>query len=340
MSELDGLFAAVAQQRRGEMLFAEEMSKPDDEIDFVRAACFVAMHRRPDESRVEDALMELDELAAELERTLPPPEERFPLRTLKAISRFVFDDLGFVGDAENFYDPRNSCLDEVLARRKGIPITLSLVYMELARRVGVPMVGVNFPAHFMIRPVGVEDMEVLVDCFNRGELKFVEDVEETLRAHYGMAEGETLQIDRSFFEDEGVKPRAFFTRVLTNLKQIYFNREEYAAALQIVAFQSHCAPDARVAAYNRRDGGICLFLMKRYEEAIEELAGYLEDSAALLAEGGRGGGEGGGGEEVKAADRARVEQMIAAAREAAAREAARKIVEDAVDGDRDGDRDE
>ena len=115
---------------------------------------------------------------------------------------------------------------------------------------------------------------------------------------------------------------------------------EYAAALQIVAFQSHCAPDARVAAYNRRDGGICLFLMKRYEEAIEELAGYLEDTAALLAEGGRGGGEGGGGEEVKAADRARVEQMIAAAREAAAREAARKIVEDAVDGDRDGDRDE
>jgi regulator of sirC expression with transglutaminase-like and TPR domain len=90
---------------------------------------------------VEDAEAEIAELAAELEKTLPPnPEDRFPLRTLKAIGRFMFEELGFEGNQEEFYDPRNSCLDEVLARRKGIPITLSLVYMELARRVGLPMV--------------------------------------------------------------------------------------------------------------------------------------------------------------------------------------------------------
>ena len=138
------------------------------------------MHRRPELSRVEDAVEELDELAAELEKLLPPNEEdRFPLRTLKTVSRFMFEDLGFRGNEEAFYDPRNSCLDEVLARRVGIPITLSLVYMELAKRVGLPMVGVNLPSRFMIRPV-VEDMEVLVDCFNRGEILFVEDVEEML----------------------------------------------------------------------------------------------------------------------------------------------------------------
>ena len=72
--------------------------------------------------------------------------------------------------------------------------------MELARRVGLPMVGVNLPAHFMIRPV-VEEMEVLVDCFKEGEIVFVEDVEEMLKKHYTMAEGETLTIDRSFFQD-------------------------------------------------------------------------------------------------------------------------------------------
>jgi hypothetical protein len=131
LGELDDLFTLVAARRRGEMLFAEEMSKPDAEIDFVRAAMYVAMHRRPDESRVEDAVEELDELAAELEKLLPPKEERFPLRTLKAISRYMFETLGFEGNQEEFYDPRNSCLDEVLARRKGIPITLSLVYMEV-----------------------------------------------------------------------------------------------------------------------------------------------------------------------------------------------------------------
>jgi len=198
-------------------LFAQEMQKPDEDIDLAKAAMYVAMHRRPDEARVDDAVEELDQLAAELEKTLPPPEDRFPLRTLKAISRYMFDTLEFKGNAEEFYDPRNSCLDEVLARRTGIPITLSLVYMELAKRVGVPMVGVNLPAHFMIRPV-VEDMEVLVDCFNDGELKFVEDVEDMLRKFYTMGEADKLTIDRSFFTDNSVKPRAFLTRLLTNLK--------------------------------------------------------------------------------------------------------------------------
>ena len=318
LDELDGLFALLAAQRRGEMLFAEEMAKPDDEIDFVRAAMYIAMHRRADLSRVEDAVEEIDELARELETRLPPPEDRFPLRTLKAVSRYMFDELGFQGNEEEFYDPRNSCLDEVLARRKGIPITLSLVYMELARRVGLPMVGVNLPAHFMIRPV-VEDMEVLVDCFRGGEIMFVEDVEEMLRAYMQLAEGEKLQIDRSFFQDETVKPRAFFTRVLTNLKQIYFNQEEYGAALQIVAYQAHCAPDDRVALFNRRDGGICLFLMQRYEEAVEELTGYLADSTAP-AEG-------------EATDRGQIEAMVATAKEQMRRDKARRIVEDAVAGE-------
>mmetsp|Transcript_14545 Transcript_14545/g.23952 ORF Transcript_14545/g.23952 Transcript_14545/m.23952 type:complete len:437 (+) Transcript_14545:265-1575(+) len=316
LDELDDLFALLAAQRRGEMLFAEELGKPDDEINFLRAAMYIAMHRRPDLQRVEDAEMEIAELAADLEKTLPPnPADRFPLRTLKAIGRYMFEELGFQGNQEEFYDPRNSCLDEVLARRKGIPITLSLVYMELARRVGMPMVGVNLPAHFMIRPV-VDEMEVLVDCFRGGEILFVEDVEEMLKKHYTMGDGETVTIDRSFFQDEDVKPRAFFTRMLTNLKQIYFNRDEYASALQIIGYQSHCAPDANVLLYNRRDGGICLFLMQRYEEAVEELTGYLKDSAE---------GPGAGG-----ADRQQVVQMVTAAQDQLARAAARNSVERAV----------
>ena len=318
IAELDDLFAALAAQRRGESLFREEMSKPDEEIDLARAAGYVAMHRRPDESRVADAVEELDVLAAELEATLPPPEQRFPLRTLKAISRYMFHTLGFKGNQEEFYDPRNSCLDEVLARRTGIPITLALVYMELARRVGVPMVGVNLPAHFMIRPV-VEDMEVLVDCFNDGELKFVEDVEDMLKKFYTMGEADKLTIDRSFFADNSMKPRAFLTRMLTNLKQIYFNQEEYGAALQIVAYQAHCAPDDRVALFNRRDGGICLFLMQRYEEAVEELTGYLADSPAP--------------DEGEATDRGQIEAMVATAKEQMRRDKARRIVEDAVAGE-------
>ena len=319
LDELDDLFALLAQQRRGETLFAQEMQKPDEDIDLAKAAMYVAMHRRPDEARVADAVEELDQLAAELEKTLPPPEDRFPLRTLKAISRYMFDTLEFKGNAEEFYDPRNSCLDEVLARRTGIPITLSLVYMELAKRVGVPMVGVNLPAHFMIRPV-VEDMEVLVDCFNDGELKFVEDVEDMLRKFYTMGEADKLTIDRSFFTDNSVKPRAFLTRLLTNLKQIYFNDDEFGAALQIVAYQSHCAPDDKVALFNRRDGGICLFLMQRYEEALEELTGFVNDAEV------EGVWEGNDGDTSKA----QIVQMIDHAKTQVARESVKRSVEGAL----------
>lgn len=328
IAELDDLFAALAAQRRGESLFREEMSKPDEEIDLARAAGYVAMHRRPDESRVADAVEELDVLAAELEATLPPPEQRFPLRTLKAISRYMFHTLGFKGNQEEFYDPRNSCLDEVLARRTGIPITLALVYMELARRVGVPMVGVNLPAHFMIRPV-VEDMEVLVDCFNDGELKFVEDVEDMLKKFYTMGEADKLTIDRSFFADNSMKPRAFLTRMLTNLKQIYFNNDEFAAALQIVAYQAHCAPDEKVALFNRRDGGICLFLMQRHAEAAEELSGFLAECDA------KGMWDGDGNPSA----RAQILQMIEHAKAQVARESVKRSVEDALGESGDGEDD-
>ena len=352
----------LAAQRRGEMLFAEEMRKPEAEVDFVRAAAFVAMHRRPELSRVEDAVEELDELAAELEKLLPPNEEdRFPLRTLKTISRFMFEDLGFRGNEEAFYDPRNSCLDEVLARRVGIPITLSLVYMELAKRVGLPMVGVNLPSRFMIRPV-VEDMEVLVDCFNRGEILFVEDVEEMLGKFYSGAgdargpaddaseargaRGEApdppsvqITIDRAFFEDNSMRPKQFFTRVLTNLKQIYFNREEYAEALRIVGYQAHCAPTAEIERFNRRDGGICLFLMQRYDECVEELNGYLEDALAAETAEAAAAAEAPTSEKREALaaaraarerDRAQVTRMVQTALEQSRRLAAEKMVQDVV----------
>ena len=352
----------LAAQRRGEMLFAEEMRKPEAEVDFVRAAAFIAMHRRPELSRVEDAVEELDELAAELEKLLPPNEEdRFPLRTLKTISRFMFEDLGFRGNEEEFYDPRNSCLDEVLARRVGIPITLSLVYMELARRVGLPMVGVNLPSRFMIRPV-VEDMEILVDCFNKGEIVFVEDVEEMLGKFYsgggddasGSPNGSKseasesppsvqITIDRAFFEDNAVRPKQFFTRVLTNLKQIYFNREAYADALRIVGYQAHCAPTAEVARFNRRDGGICLFLMQRYDECVEELNGYLEDAlAAEAAEEPDAAAEAPTREDLEALgarraarerDRAAVTRMVQTALEQSRRLAAEKMVLNVEDVD-------
>lgn len=336
------------------------MNKSNTEIDFVKAAGYIAMHRRPDVSRVEDAINEIDELAKKLEKLLPEnKEDMFPLRTLKQISRFMFDEtdnggLGFRGNDEEFYDPRNSCLDEVLARRVGIPITLSLIYMELAKRVGLPMVGVNLPGRFMIRPA-IEDMEVLVDCFNAGEVLFVQDVEEMLAKFYGAGDGgdskgdsekspvnppPRVTIDRSFFDDNSLRPQQFFTRVLTNLKQIYFNSEEYENALQIVGYQNHCSPSPEIKRFNRRDGGICLFLMQRWDEAREELGGYLEEAnAAQVVEDEQSKNLTGDDKAVyvakklnQAKDRAQVVAMVAAAAEQSKRQTAEKMVNQAVGG--------
>jgi regulator of sirC expression with transglutaminase-like and TPR domain len=141
------------------LLFEEELAKEDSQVDVARAALFIAMHRTP-ELDVAACIAQLDDMGRALEARLPPPDERYTRRMLLAINAFMFEELGFRGaDKTAFYVTENSCLDVVLATRRGIPLTLSLVYIELARRVRLPMVGVNIPAHYLIRPA-VEDIEV------------------------------------------------------------------------------------------------------------------------------------------------------------------------------------
>ena len=104
---------------------------------------------------------------------------------------------------DDYYAIENSCVDAVLETKRGIPITLSLVYMEIAKMVGIDMIGVNLPGHFMIRPCNVPDCEILIDCFHDGDVLFVEDAEEMLSKLYRLdtAKGEKVTIDRSFLED-------------------------------------------------------------------------------------------------------------------------------------------
>jgi len=250
------------------------MEKEDEDIDMVRSALLIAMHRNT-ELDIEHYAARVESMAEELEAFLPPPDERYPLRMIAAVSKYLYEEMKFQGNKEDYYDPDNSCLDKVLDQRVGIPISISLVYMELAKRVGFPMIGVNMPLHFMIRPLNGE-VEVLVDPFDNGKVLFVEDAEQLLGDHYG--QDAKLKIDRSFFQDNNIHPRTFFTRMLTNLKQIYFNAKDYENALLITEYQQAASPNEEVANFNRRDRGILLYLMQRYREATEELELYLQMS--------------------------------------------------------------
>ena len=241
------------------------------------------MHRNPDLD-VDEMKRRVRELADFVEKELPPNrEDRFPLRTIKKISTLLFNkevhpETAFRGNLDDYYAIENSCVDTVLETKRGIPITLSLVYMEVAKMVGIDMIGVNLPGHFMIRPCDVPDCEILIDCFHDGDVLFVEDAEEMLSKLYKLdtEKGEKVTIDRSFLEDKDLKPKTFYTRMLTNLKSIYFNKSDYRNALAMCEYQKCCAPDPSIKAFNARDAGMCHFLLQNYSDAMLDLTEYLD----------------------------------------------------------------
>jgi regulator of sirC expression with transglutaminase-like and TPR domain len=139
----------------------------------------------------------------------------------------LYGDLGFTGNNSNYYDPRNSFLNDVLARRTGIPITLALVYLEIARRIGFPMIGIGMPGHFMIRP-DFEDSEIFIDTFNHGEILFAEDCRQKLMNIY---QQKIPALTAALVPP--VTKRQFIARMLNNLQVIYLDRGELARAMVI-----------------------------------------------------------------------------------------------------------
>jgi regulator of sirC expression with transglutaminase-like and TPR domain len=286
---LDAALANLARERRGQMLFQtfiEENERNEEdasEYDLFHGACLIAMHCNP-ELDVSEQKNRVKELAKEVEKEFPENrDERFPLRTIKKISTLLFNkeanpETAFRGNLEDYYAVENSCVDKVLETRTGIPITLSLIYMEIAKMIGINMVGVNLPGHFMIRPSDVPECEILIDCFHDGDVLFVEDAEEMLSKLYKLdtEKGERVTIDRSFLEDKHLKPKTFYTRMLTNLKSIYFNRSDYKNALAMCEYQKCCAPDPSIRIMNIRDAGMCHYLLGNYSDSMLDLTEYLE----------------------------------------------------------------
>ncbi len=242
-----------------ERFSAEIQAEP---IDLGRAALWIAQEAYPDLD-VEEYLAALDEMAAELQERLP--RERYPLRILKALNQYLFEDLGFRGNHHNYYDPRNSFLNEVIDRRTGIPITLSIVYLELARRVDFPMAGVGMPGHFLVRPL-FEGAEIFVDPFHQGEILFPEDCQERLAQIYGPG------VPWQDHYLQPTPPRLILVRLLNNLKQIYLRRGDLEPALAAVERILLLIPEALV---HLRDRGLLYYRLGRWQEARRDLRQYL-----------------------------------------------------------------
>ncbi len=256
MTPSDKLAAAEARGR-----FARLALRADREFDLAEAALLVAAE---DDSRCDVArgLALLDEWGEEARARLAAERG---VEKIAAFNSFMFEELGFAGNQQNYYDPRNSLLNQVLERRTGIPITLSIVYCEVARRAGLSAAGVGFPGHFLVR-VGEEFNEGrLVDPFNR-TIVDEEECQERLDSVYG---GQVPLIT------EHLRPatsREIIIRLLRNLKGIYAPAHLHRRALAVVERILLLAPQAFD---ERRDRGALLAQLGRYAESVADLKTYL-----------------------------------------------------------------
>ena len=238
--------------------FARLVAQPDASIELAHAALLVAAEERPGLD-VEHYRARLYELGLAARERLA--QERDAGNPVAALNKFIFGELGFAGNQANYYDPRNSLLSDVLERRTGIPITLSVVYMEIGRRAGLHVEGVGLPGHFIVRAGGVGEEPVLVDPFN-GRIVDADDCQERLDTIYG---GQAPLTDAHL---RPVPTREILARLLRNLKGIYAQAGLYRRALSIIERIFLVAPDA---VEERRDRGAILAQLGRYSEAITDV---------------------------------------------------------------------
>lgn len=193
-----------------------QVSRPDGRIDLARAALAIARWEYP---RLDaDAYLErLDGLARSVDGVRRSPDA---LGRLHRLREYLFVEQGFTGNRDDYYDPRNSFLNDVLDRRQGIPITLSLVLMEVGKRLGLAIEGIGLPGHF-IAGARLDDSQILLDPFNGGALVTPEECEELV----GSVVGRPVTLRPEHYS--AVSGRQLLTRMLANLKGAYWRRQEW-----------------------------------------------------------------------------------------------------------------
>lgn len=244
-------------------LFENLVAQPDASIDLAHAALLVAAEERngTDVDHYRSRLFELG-LAA---RAFVAARSWEPV---EALNEFLFRELGFAGNQENYYDARNSLLPYVIDERKGIPITLAVVYIEIGRRAGLEVDGVGLPGHFVVcvRADSARGTETrLVDPFNRRVID-QGDCQELLDALYGG------QVALSEEHLRAASNREILARLLRNLKAVYAQASRHRRALAAVERIMLVDPDAHD---EHRDRGALLAQLGRYSEAVEEMQTYL-----------------------------------------------------------------
>lgn len=251
--------------------FSELVGRDDDRIELARACLQVAEDAYPGLD-VDGYVGEIDRFAKRLRARIPVgagAEDR-----VIALNEFLFADLGFSGNADNYYDPRNSYLNEVIDRRKGIPITLAVLYLEIGRRIELPLEGVSFPGHFLVR-LPLRGGTLVLDPFSGGAPQSSEELRERLKRVIPRAAAEGVPVADLPLEPflEPASNRQILARLLRNLKGVYREKDKPERLLEVLNRMIIVAPEV---AGERRDRGYVYHRLECWRPALQDLADYLE----------------------------------------------------------------
>lgn len=249
-------------------------------FNLAEAALLCAQDAYPDLD-VRSTLTDIERLGTTLALRLPTD---FPAtHRLLALNNYLFRELGFAGNQNEYYDPRNSFLNDVLARKTGIPITLSILYLEIGQQLGLKLKGVLFPGHFLVK-LRVNGGELVLDPFAGGKLLSEDDLRQRLAQFAGEAAAKTLPLE-DFLEP--ATPRQILARLLRNLKGIYLAAGDLERALGVMHRLVILLPDVPE---ERRDRGRVYARLECPRAAVDDLGHYAaarpaaEDAAQVAAD--------------------------------------------------------
>ncbi len=243
--------------------FVREAARPEAEFDLAHMALLVAREEYP-QLPSEPYLARLDQLAEEVRGRLA--NETAPPVVLQELLSTLYERHGFEGNREAYYDPRNSFLNDVLDRRTGIPLTLGIVVLEVGWRLGLPLEGVNFPHHFLVRYTGPV-LQLLIDPFDGGQVRFQDQAQEFLDRVYGGM----VRVRSSYLK--AASRRDMLVRLLANLKSLYANVGDDLKAVAAVERILVLRPDAH---QEIRELGLMFARLGRGDEAARHLRTFLD----------------------------------------------------------------
>jgi regulator of sirC expression with transglutaminase-like and TPR domain len=243
--------------------FAEFVSR--EQFNLAEASLMLAQDIYPDVD-IPAYLGRLDNIAVAIKKRLA--DDAFAEQKVIALNYYLFNEMRFSGNVEDYYDPRNSYLNEVMERRTGIPITLAIVYLEVGKRLGLNLKGVSFPGHFLVK-LAVKRGQLVLDPFTGGEAQSEADLRQRLAQVLPPAKAEQAHLDQYL---EAATPRQIVARVLRNLKNIYMQTGKLESALAVMHRMLLVMPES---AEELRDRGLIYQKLECFRPALSDLQNYL-----------------------------------------------------------------